>query len=640
MPEISNRIAPVHFRDEIVALSRPELSYSSTALSMTTNPFDQQIPKVEHVFPAGAILPDTGNTFLPRPPKTALMNEVTAINRHTKSVEFYGSSSSLAFLSRVQTSHQITPLSQSHHEDEGSGEERTGSLVSHLHNPVISPSASSQRNHLESPMNRITPHQHQCRLFVENFFSTVHYAYPVLTKSAFLSRCEALWSGDSRMATKTFMALYYSVLSLGALVGPRDEESRDVDDCISWSTRLFNEARALGDEMSMTTELEMVQCFFFMAQFCQHVLNPHLSYLYAGLSVRIAQSIGINREPPPETKKSYTLLQEESRTWWALYSLEIEISFAIGRPDSIGMDVFHNRDLPLTRSDPSHQEHYPEKSQAPYYGIIKCMVDLSRIIRRVYREIYLTSAAPEHKLSAAQLIEYELEQWLDNLPPEIRPMRTFASSRASISMRDARFMKRQRLFLSIRYHNVRILLLAFSLTNRRLMEPKDATLCKENVTKCLESGKETIETIHETYRNHVYFRTWFYNTTYTLFAVSTLLIYIVYEASEPEKLVLFPLVDMAISILDTMEDCIVARKAANLIRRASERAKEGPKSSNDHVMNEQSIDGIVYDSSRTFSNWGDPLNLVNGDLDSSYLFAFGGLEDGFNMPENVFNQVE
>lgn len=118
--------------------------------------------------------------------------------------------------------------------------------------------------------------------------------------------------------------------------------------------------------------------------------------------------------------------------------------------------------------------------------------------------------------------------------------------------------------------------------------------------------------------------------------MSITLIYIVYEASAAEKPELFQRVDMAISILDTMEECVVAKKAATLIRRAVERARDGPKMNN-VMLNQRPMEGIVYDPSRAYSDWWGPLNLVDGDLESSYLFDIGALEGGFDISEQTFN---
>lgn len=65
----------------------------------------------------------------------------------------------------------------------------------------------------------------------------------------------------------------------------------------------------------------------------------------------------------------------------------------------------------------------------------------------------------------------------------------------------------------------------------------------------------------------------FYNTTYTIFAASVILVYINQEASEVELQPLLRLVSMAIEVLETMsDDCIVAGRSARLLQNALERA--------------------------------------------------------------------
>lgn len=65
----------------------------------------------------------------------------------------------------------------------------------------------------------------------------------------------------------------------------------------------------------------------------------------------------------------------------------------------------------------------------------------------------------------------------------------------------------------------------------------------------------------------------FYNTTYTIFATSIILVYINQEASEAEIQPLLRLVHMAIEVLETMADeCVVAGKSAKLLQKAMEKS--------------------------------------------------------------------
>ena len=191
--------------------------------------------------------------------ETSKAKEVTGVNRHTKNVEFYGSSSSMALLSRVRENEYISALPQDLDEDEGS-------LVSQLYNPAFFPSPIDADSRLEVPLNQTNRYHQQCRTFLSFFFGSIHYIHPILDKSLFLARCEDLLSGNPSSQSRTFTALFYSLLSLGALVGPRDEELVDNMGNLEWSRKFFDKARTLCGELSMATDLEMVQCYFFMVR--------------------------------------------------------------------------------------------------------------------------------------------------------------------------------------------------------------------------------------------------------------------------------------------------------------------------------------------------------------------------------------
>jgi hypothetical protein len=295
--------------------------------------------------------PPTTTTTTTRPRQRG-GQEVTAINSHTRNVEFYGSSSSVALLSQVQRGGERSPAS-SEAGGGGTGEHSesdavAAALLSNLHNPAFSPpqldapergvaaggggsagGGGGERTTVlsveEAQLSAMEPaYYRQCSVFLHNFFSTMHYIHPMIDKTSFLERCEVLWSGDKEAMRQhaSFVPLYFSILSIGALVGYRDIEPVGGVSNQKWSRRFFNEARARFKDLELATDLEMVQTFFFMAKVCQNELNAHWSYFYIGMAVRTALAVGINREPGPNCKKSPAQLRAEARTWWGIYSLE------------------------------------------------------------------------------------------------------------------------------------------------------------------------------------------------------------------------------------------------------------------------------------------------------------------------------
>lgn len=223
--------------------------------------------------------------------------EVHAINKATRNVEFYGSSSSVALLSQIHKGAGGSDSGHgggSHHGGGPYGDNETGSethseseaaaavLLSNLHNPSFSPGGletgaggGSEANapgqggavglEKQAAVSEST-HYRQCSVFLHNFFSGIHYIHPILDKTSFLERSEVLWSGDEAAIKQqaTFVPLYYSVLSLGALVGYRDTEPVCGISNQQWSRKFFNEARGKLPALEVVTSVDLVQCFFFL----------------------------------------------------------------------------------------------------------------------------------------------------------------------------------------------------------------------------------------------------------------------------------------------------------------------------------------------------------------------------------------
>lgn len=210
--------------------------------------------------PAGTSTPSAG-PFRPWESATrfTVADEVAGVNKHTNDQEFYGSSSSVALLARVGRS-----PSRSGDGGTTSRQDEPDALLTSLHNPVFSQRrAGGESAGGSSPPVSSFP---QCRVFIDGFFSTLHYIFPILDKALFMRRCEHLWATEGSAEKSSFLALYFSVLSLGALVGPRIDEPINGRDNLAWSRKFFEESRSLCSTLGMVTDLEMVQCYFFLVR--------------------------------------------------------------------------------------------------------------------------------------------------------------------------------------------------------------------------------------------------------------------------------------------------------------------------------------------------------------------------------------
>lgn len=361
--------------------------------------------------------------------------EVTDLNPHTQSVEFHGKTSSIAFLAALNPSVQPEGEQQSNNRETGT---QQTSLVSTFHNNAFSPDSLHPDGLYHGVLDAEKYYFRQSRLFLEGHFQNIHFIHPILDKAEFMHRCEDLWFGQATHQTKSFVALYYSVMSLGALVRTWDEDEKiDGLGRLEWSRKLFGMANLALRNIGMCTDIEMVQAQFFMAKVSQNELNPSLAYMHLGLATRICFSAGYNRASKKKEPTNSIPGKPDTvtRTWWGLYSLEIEISFALGRPDSCGMDDFHNRALP-----------YLDESET---SIIPAMVAFARITRKVCTSIYLSEDAIRFKVEKALQIENEMEAWVLSLPSIIRPVLNQQHGVSRIT-KEPLWAKRQKLVLGLR----------------------------------------------------------------------------------------------------------------------------------------------------------------------------------------------
>jgi hypothetical protein len=114
-----------------------------------------------------------------------------------------------------------------------------------------------------------------------------------------------------------------------------------------------------------------------------------------------------------------------------------------------------------------------------------------------------------------------------------------------------------------------------------------------------------------------------------------ILVYVVQEATEREIPSLLKFVGMAIEILETMDECVVAAKAAQMLHRASESAEKKFSSSAVNIAT-ANTSGLAplqsHEAMLHLNQYWAPLNLVGGEmeLDLSF-FQFADWDAGSSL---------
>jgi hypothetical protein len=121
----------------------------------------------------------------------------------------------------------------------------------------------------------------------------------------------------------------------------------------------------------------------------------------------------------------------------------------MGRPDTLGADLYHNRRFPVTEVSQSAEGRDIELLDHAHCAIIKCMVDLSRITKSICLRIYLPQPTLAAAITPVRELENQIEQWIAALPEAIRPIAPSAQDLGLQRARDLQWMKRQRLVLTM-----------------------------------------------------------------------------------------------------------------------------------------------------------------------------------------------
>jgi hypothetical protein len=183
-------------------------------------------------------------------------SEIAEVNQHTNGIEYHGNTSSMSFLGSLQK------LREQRAAPSNPAERKAFSLVSVLHNP----SFVSRRNFTSDLTAALAAngfYSKRANTFIEGYFGGIHYVHPIIDKEDFLSRADLLWRGTD-CSDAHFVALYLSVLSLGALTRTWNESTLDGLNRFQWSRKLFAEAQTVLDEIQFSSKVETIQAFYVM----------------------------------------------------------------------------------------------------------------------------------------------------------------------------------------------------------------------------------------------------------------------------------------------------------------------------------------------------------------------------------------
>ncbi|KAL2814954.1 fungal-specific transcription factor domain-containing protein [Aspergillus granulosus] len=567
---------------------------------------------------------------------SASRDGLSGVNVHTKGTEFYGTSSNFAFLQNLYArarSHMATNTSRGTEDaalllttnsvrdnsnanssattylppgltagadprrDNAPSNKSQLSIVNLLYNPNYPtqspPQLAAEDNAYQartnpknlspdlgsSPLSIINEMPPKARIevekiFISSYFSNKHYIHPMLSKHSFMQRCEGQAFVPSNRTSfcnglSRFSGLYFAVVALGAINASPHETTLLDHYCKYPSLNAQRIALYLADfyfgiakqnlgDLFEGCSLETAQTLLLLSVFCQNALRPHSCYMYSGMAVRTAVAVGLASgisSLPPVVRK------EGIRTWWCIYSHEVEMCCSSGRPDSVKDLSYYQVSLPTIQDRVTIQQE-PEV-EGNDIAMIPAMVSLAQIMSEASQLLYHSpKRSTGEKSRVSERLDDKLLQWKSTLPD-------FLNIDVA-SLNDPEWAFKQKLVLRLRFYNTRILI------NRPFLAASMSTTGNSllpHLHTCLSAAKSTIQMQYEAFLHRIYIRTWWYNTTYALYASMILLHVILSGYPDIRDEELLADVEKSLEIFESMNNIVVARRCSEMIREVLEVAR-------------------------------------------------------------------
>lgn len=422
--------------DRIVTSKEREVSLLNRPLPPKTDISPYMSSSADLLSPASQIASPTNTAPYKVSSSVSGNSEQTELhdNRsHTSSIgasggpdEYFGDSSTFAFVSKVQSESQ-----------QENGVHLAGKTQDRVTNVSSAQTMSIDMGLTAADMRSELPERHLADSLVDAYFSRVHPLYPFVHEGCFRVEYERMWTHVSEAPSRPS---WYALLNLAFAFGCEFCDAVREEDVLATASPFVARARTLiFPYIFKGGNLELVQALLLMCHYLQGTLELNECWNLVGLMIRTAVSIGLHANPEAG---SLTAVEKEvrKRVWWGCFIIDRTLSMKFGRPPSIRATDGSDIQLPLDVDD----QYITDESLLPRQpacrpsmtAFFTQTIKLAHIIDNILRDLYSTNKkAPRptgadspvalgtnlsHVLSNAVDLDGQLQSWWQEMPGHLR----------------------------------------------------------------------------------------------------------------------------------------------------------------------------------------------------------------------------
>ncbi|CUM49412.1 uncharacterized protein AC631_05750 [Debaryomyces fabryi] len=167
--------------------------------------------------------------------------------------------------------------------------------------------------------------------YVKIYFENTYPLYPFVHKPTFMSAYEEIWSSDTNNCEldELFYCILNIIFAFGYHLSPLEEHLES-----SKTTNVYFERsqELLKFHLMDAGSLLLIQALLLTGQFLQATTRLAGCWNIVGLTIRIAQSLGLHMEKSLSPQRSYIEQEIEKRLWHGCLLMDKIVSMTFGRP--------------------------------------------------------------------------------------------------------------------------------------------------------------------------------------------------------------------------------------------------------------------------------------------------------------------
>ncbi|OQV11353.1 Fungal specific transcription factor domain-containing protein [Cladophialophora immunda] len=201
----------------------------------------------------------------------------------------------------------------------------------------------------QDSLDYILPPRRKAEALISLYWRHIYILYPYLDKGQIQDEYERLWQlGSSIPDERSFLCLLNAIFAISSQI----DQSIPIQDRQQSANAFYSRSRDLLDIVDIGS-VRSVQSFLLLGQYFQSTSESHPCWIFTGLAIRTAQSLGLHLAETSERAIDIRTRELLRKVWHGCVLMDRVVSMQYGRPCMIGAKAALKVPLPL----PVDEEH-------------------------------------------------------------------------------------------------------------------------------------------------------------------------------------------------------------------------------------------------------------------------------------------